>query len=518
MDEKHLQPIHEEAKALAQTIAAGDPGDFPKKFPLIALLYRLHQAPGDWDTASELFWDINLNPEETISWLSTFAFDYLKNVAAELRSSNAPDEMPEIETVYPYVHIAAARAVALLRAEGSYTEACVEAFESSLSAASRRYGTYSAASLADKLAQDAFDSDGHPPPISFVAVLGIVFHHLSIARKLDGRFDQSIEFFAAAVQCLGSAWESLPTEHDAGHAALARNLGESLARFAPNKQNAVDAFESLWASPQDRSWAEVAAHCRMIAQWGQFINEHEEFSPYGVAPSAGQETIDAGSEEWTWPEYWAQAHGKATARARPSELAAELRRLEEDRSQDRLSRYAFGDGGWDRVPDRAKRALVSAEMTWFSNRVSRLEGVLNDLRIAFEEILEELVIVPFRTWQSTQAGSSLADLRFAQLELRRSEANKDPNLHWQGDVLGLDTFRGFLVDRGIEGDQLRFITRTLPAFLHDLAIRRAKAEHQIGYSSSRSEADVAVRQSLGLGGYGYIQMLLTIARRLETDE
>ena len=154
-------------------------------------------------------------------------------------------------------------------------------------------------------------------------------------------------------------------------------------RGAVEFENAVKAFDALIdEDSRDTDWAQLANCCWFFAR-----NWHLLSIPIKSKHIPEQETVG---------ESWAIAHGIVLNKMSNDDRIKELRRSRDYQIEDRLRLYFFGDT-WDRLPDKARAALISADREYENTR-GRRQGIFEDLWLAAREILVEALLEPYNAF------------------------------------------------------------------------------------------------------------------------
>lgn len=171
-----------------------------------------------------------------------------------------------------------------------------------------------------------------------------------------------------------------------------------------------------------------------------------------------------------------------------------------------MRRYFLSDT-WDSLSESAQQCIISADRI-FSSDSGRRAGVFNELRLALEAILEEVLWNPFHKWLQ---GKALKD--FSALAVAKDERRFGTFLGQMLEQLwGNDAFKRF-VEESFSPQEGQFILR-LRRPLSELLAKRNPSEHPQQGRRPFTEEDVrmAYGQCLGIGQEGIIPRLLQIKR------
>lgn len=171
-------------------------------------------------------------------------------------------------------------------------------------------------------------------------------------------------------------------------------------------QNIADVFDEIYSAIDLKvDWRELADRCDQM--WYFYDNAQKKALEKKlhiiqfVSSKFSKVQSESGSY-WTpsYPlnEFWAFARGLCITRLSPDSY----RKLRDDDERhaalDRLRKYFFDDV-WHEMPSDAQEALITADRVFWATE-GRKGDVLENLRLAIEPILEQQLLVPFRSWCS----------------------------------------------------------------------------------------------------------------------
>ena len=152
-------------------------------------------------------------------------------------------------------------------------------------------------------------------------------------------------------------------------------------------ENAVKAFDStIDEDSRSTNWTLFANYCRILSKFWHLLSTPVESKHIPEKESVG--------------EFWAIAYGIVLNKMSNDDRIKELRRSRDYQIEDRLRLYFFGDN-WDRLPDKARAALISADREYENTR-GRRQGIFEDLWLATREILVEVLLKPYNAFCSAQ--------------------------------------------------------------------------------------------------------------------
>lgn len=191
----------------------------------------------------------------------------------------------------------------------------------------------------------------------------------------------------------------------------------------------------------------------------------------------------------------------------------EIRSLIEDRedadAERRLRVYYFGDGLWQTLPNRARAALVNADRAFVSGGAGRTAAILNELRIAAEELLRYRLWEPLIAWADEQAdyptSPDFSQVRSIREEPRRESSDLSKYERLLSDRIGVGRFLREQADVDEKG--LRFIKQQASKHLERLRRARNAAEHDPGHEADPAVVRRRYAESVGIGRKGVLPEL-----------
>jgi len=267
-------------------------------------------------------------------------------------------------------------------------------------------------------------------------------------------------------------------------------------------QEAVDCLEALRARGHAGDPEGLAAICEQLAA--------ESDEPW-IRDREPPNIDDADNNYWeSASDYWQYALGWVEGQLRPAELRDLLHRRDDEAAERRLRAYFFGDEPWAKLPERAKRSLVSADRDWLSGTGVRTESILNELKIAAEEMLLHGLWRPLEQWIEHSGGECGGSGEFLTLERELSAKHWLPDMSHFEKVCKMPIVRAFLQNKGIASDELDWFAQGLPVSLSTLRQVRARAEHASSNRWTRKGIHQYVTEFLGIGQPGVLPQLAKI--------
>ena len=278
------------------------------------------------------------------------------------------------------------------------------------------------------------------------------------------------------------------------------------SRFTPlqvSLEDTASLFNLLKQSaPTDANWREIAEYCEGLAVLP--LMDRDVFT--GVEDFVENEE---GNLNLSWSEFWYGAASWATAQLSPSEYHKMLKYERESAAETRLKNYFF-DINWSYLPERAQRGLITADILLNLTPGVRLEGLLNELRIATEEMCYQVV------WQHLD-NSRTPPLEFIREKLKLDERSGQSDLGISDyiRICGSRWYRDFLNQQSLDRDDVKFLTSQLPQGMGQLRSERNVAEHEIGTLAAPDSPQSFYRGFLGIGRPGILPELAQIGRKLQ---
>ncbi len=297
----------------------------------------------------------------------------------------------------------------------------------------------------------------HPLRWSVVAAQGLILLERSRMHRLHAEFRLALYALAKAGICL----------RDAG------------ARVEVDFNETEGLVEAVFAHQRDVDDWEIAAACRELGaldDLGPPDVFSTEFSDLGLIAS-----------------------GRAASRLTGEDQRDLLFAMEDDSAARRLRTYFFR-GTWRALPDKARRALIDADRTFYATTQGRFDSVLAHLQVATQEMCFEVI------WKALRA---LPDAQTADLRpIEEGLGARSPSLRTYQQIVQTGCFRTFV--KGLEGLKdvdKTFLVATLKDRLRSLANLRNPAEHDPGEEIEQEEVMRLFDDFLGIGHPGVLPVL-----------
>lgn len=395
---------------------------------LILLLRRIEKGEGPLQDATELFWLFcmkSLSPDEfrdhVLFWIQKHLEDSPKggglidpdvkeiilqgpervieivvgrlNTLCEMkRVPYQPDENDDPVALYISTLLESSRLIRLLKTDG-YSDKTREILSHALNTLAR----FSKPGISHQNPRWQKDYS------TFIQTVGTFLHITQfLIQKSDGEYENSMKSLANGVGYYIMAYlESFDrTKTGITEPSLVEfmnyitNYLQELPWIgALEPQIPVDCFEALRKGERILDPKNIAAICGLFAT---------TYGNWWTLDEGESEVKDSDGNEWKVIDFWHHASGWLEARLQPSDLRELLNEREDSASEKRLRIYFFGDELWAKLPERAKCSLISADRDWFGGSLARTEAVLNELKIATEELMHNGLWKPLEQWLEVQ--------------------------------------------------------------------------------------------------------------------
>lgn len=281
-------------------------------------------------------------------------------------------------------------------------------------------------------------------------------------------------------------------------------------QFASTCQRLLNfSTETPWLKPK----RELGVWEAMQSQMQQpFSFQPIDWSASWQTPRQIKELRDGDEKYWEPTLFWQRANWWAESQLDASELRQWRMEREDQAAERRLETYFFDDESWRSLSERARSSLVNADRDWFSRANTRSEALLNELKIATEEILLHGLWDPLDRWVAGQ-GRERKDIQvFLDLKAALAKARLTPDLNHYEQLCGTTVAGAFLKRNGATGTERQWFTQQLPKRLRKLRNARRRAEHETASTWTRAQLKEFVAEFLGIGQPGIIPRLTKLLR------
>lgn len=287
-----------------------------------------------------------------------------------------------------------------------------------------------------------------------------------------------------------------------------------LARLDP--YHPVACFEAIRAGEHASELPALSHACIELAAWedwrcdwerGQWDNYDWDNEPCSDDDAADGEAHVEFLDKL--PEFWRVASGWVDAQLSPSDLRKALQEREDEAAERRVQRYFFGEQLWAQLPERARRSLTSADRDWFSAGRARKESILNELRIAAEELLFHGLWIPLCRWRDADR-SPFPTQEFDEMRSELGQLRHQPaSIHFE-KVCRMEMTKIMVKEWGISEDERRWLLQRLPKALWALRLKRGLAEHEWSGQSTEMELRDLFSEFVGVGREGVLRRLAVL--------
>lgn len=208
-------------------------------------------------------------------------------------------------------------------------------------------------------------------------------------------------------------------------------------------------------------------------------------------------------------DYWIAKRGWAEAQLTPDQLRTLYEGREDESAERRLQTYFFSDDYWRMLPERAREALVTADRVMVSSTLGRRAGILNEIRIATEEVLHRYLWIPLFEWAAAQRSLHPG---VKEVLGKPEQSRRSPSIDDYVQLLWHSGAKDYFQSLGLSDDDVRFLTRENRTTKHLQTLQRTRntAEHEPGSVISPSEVRDLYAESLGIGRKGILPELLRL--------
>jgi len=432
--------------------------------------------------------------------LSQIIIDKLDKLSEEKFVPYHPDEKDDPIALYIYIHIEASRLTQFLKSE-QYPERTREVLSNVVNAFNR----------CNKVIDYLNTPWSQEYSVSLIAVGSFLLITQFWLRKSDGDYEEALKslFWGFAQNMMASLAfpkNGFPNPNAIALISFINSIG-NIWEHAPwmqnlNPQEPVNCFEAIRTGSDNKDLKEVVDICSyfvtVVKNW--WPDEEQEI-----------EVKDADGESWSLSEYWQNALGWASAQLTPSKFKEMINEREEQAAEQRLLKYFFGEDLWNKLPGRTKSSLISADRDWFEGRLIRVESILNELKIAIEEILLIGLWNPLNQW-CINLNIVKENLEpFLKLRDELISKRMQPDLSHFERLCRFPIVHAFLKNKAITKDRREWFKDRLPNRLAWLRRARRNAEHIANREWTREELGMYYSEFIGIDKRGII---LEIARIL----
>lgn len=434
--------------------------------------------------------------------------------------------------LFTYLHIAATRAYRI-RSGDEFSEEVIDCLIEVERTMARLDGPYGSSTHFFTEVPSFHTSAG--------AVSAMAFVELSRVRMSEGRYVEALDYLSGAARYYGGAaanfygeeidelWPENAQDEHAWESRLQR-LFAGLNVSAVEMVHVLQAIKSHTRFVDD--WKQVARDCEAISDSGIHTWDFVELRNRGDDGLVAVPTMDGNSrfdpvedelivlnaevgddlrDVVTWREFWHGAKVWASAQLSPGEYRNMREEDERYAAERRLRTYFFG-GDWSQLPERAQERLINADTILNSTQKVALDSMLNDLRVASEEMCLQIV------WKPLDSAKSGSTELLAFMSEKYSLEGKSPGISHYIRICRQNWYYDFLSSREMTEENTRFLTQTLPNNLDQLRSARNLAEHEICHKTLRDTVESYYKGFLGIGQRGTLPELVRILREMKRSQ
>jgi hypothetical protein len=502
----------------------------------IVLLQRIEKGENPLQDVTELFWlfyKISLSPDEfkdrILFWINHHLKDSPKGggfidpeikeiifkgpeKAAEIiinrfdalcdtkRAVYIPDQDENPESLYVSTVLESTRLIRLLKIEG-YTEKTREVLAQALNTFTR---------LSSIESRDSNPTLPKEFSLFAKAIGTFLYMNQFQIQKADGEYENALKSLASVM----AFYIMLSTTRfDKTKIAV---LEPSISQFLDiitnhplqmpwiqslEEQIPIDCFEALKQGGRIIDPKNIAPICGLIAT---------VYSNCWILAPDEDIVKDSERNEWKVIEFWQHASGWVEAQLKPSDMREFLNEREDSASEKRLRMYFFGDELWAKLPERAKSSLISSDRDWFGGSVARTEAILNELKIATEEILVNGLWKPLEKWLAAQKGKRHDIQELASIMTEFASKRCLPTILNFERICRMPATGAFLADKKVDPKNQQWFSTELPRSLFRLRTARNDAEHKIGNQWDRESLRKYYEEFVGIGQVGTLPEICRI--------
>ncbi|MFA5055587.1 MAG: hypothetical protein WC562_05375 [Dehalococcoidia bacterium] len=441
---------------------------------------------GDW------WWNVFSAIDEPVL---TLVLKELEDIEYTLRVPYEPDKETDS---FVYVHVALLRAL-LLRKRDGYSDDVMQLLTQVLHHINRfhlsQQFTYA---IPDNFTAELCYG------LSWGSLIGLGFIENAKLMNLDGKYQKAFHTFALGMSYISAVFLGSFSEDCIWEEQVV--FKDYLPRLDVKPQELVDLFENIRDSDKLLDLRQVIQDCEVIyLTWVDCLKDDEE-------------TVhDNKGKLWPWRGYWYFTAGWAEAKMEPDQLLEKLKEHEDEQAKKRIIRYLLEQELWDRLSPRAQSSLIEADKAWFSTKSGRRERLLNELRLAIEDILYPLVWQNLSKWSKDTSINDPKLMEFEMIRKKLEEEHKNPSLYEYESILKTQSLKDMIKSWALSDREREFLLKTLPLDIKNLRRGRKSAEHPDQEEPSiiaPTEIARLFKKTMGIGCNGIIYQLLKLSEKI----
>ncbi len=486
---------------------------------------RAPDAEGFFDPDQKAFM---LRAYENPTEAAQIIVDRLDLLIEKKRVPYIPDEPDSALALYTYLHLEAARLYRLIKVQ-AYSETTRETLDKAMKAFSRcskAIGDTSRAPWSQEYS------------VSFEAIGSFLYITRFFVKRADGDYEDALNMLSEglqhiqashAISTVNLSLSSIPRIH-----FDYLNLSTDIRKVVPwvkelNLQLFVDCFEAIRKGKKIADTKKLADICDLLAYFSDepWLAKKEPVDPLSYLLSNDLDdltnneatgVVDADGNYWEQvSEFWQYALGWVEAQLTPSDFKTILDEREEQAAEKRLKKYFFKEDLWNRLPARTRSSLISADRDWFGGSGARIEAILNELRIAVEELLILEFWKPLGQWFDKHGRNCQGSQSFLDLKLELENKRKVPTILDFEHICKMQISGIFLVNMGVTREDRVWFIQRLQESLFPLRRARNRAEHESGTQLTHEELNKYYNEFIGIGQPGVIEKLSKLLLSLNRE-
>ncbi|MDE2842673.1 MAG: hypothetical protein OXN21_04740 [Chloroflexota bacterium] len=427
-----------------------------------------------------------------------------------------------VKALVTFLHVAAARGFRIKQSQGGQlSEEAINCFNEVVRTNQRLYQ----AGLGDLLDRDS--------SLMFLLSADAVSAKASVeiarVRLAEGNYEEALGCMASAafeshyaVERYAEQGDDTDYRNESNPVPIAPScsITDHMVRKGLDNTSPVEiasVFLKLKGYGQAARWLQVVKDCEhLFYSFYIFGAEENSYTRFQGGESEHITEWIAKQPEWvgselgeslSWGEFWHGAKAWAAAQLSPSEYREMRQADEEGAAESRLKAYFFNES-WASLSERCKERLIDADRIWNSPGNASWEAVLNDLRIAAEEVCQQFL------WRQLLSNRGVSPALLSLLK-KGIDVDGRPGVNECIQICRHPEFKQHLTQLRVDHVDREFLTNQLPAAMLRLRDNRNRAEHEAGDPWHRGQVRPIVDEFLGIGQIGILPRLVRIGLKLQ---
>ncbi|MFC2066842.1 hypothetical protein ACFLUO_07335 [Chloroflexota bacterium] len=470
---------------------------------------RAPDADGFFDPKQKAFM---LRAYENPTEAAQIIVDRIDLLIEKKRVQYTPDKPgPPIE-LYVYLHLETTSLYRLLNVQ-AYSEKTREVLDDAIN-------TYIRCSRSIDLYSNTPWS--HEYSVSLEAVGSFLYITNFFVKNTDGDYEDALDALLTGIQHIQVAQTLLTSnrhhmfESDllVPYSSMSYDIRKS-ARWMQNlrPQTAVDCFEAIRKGNRINDVNKLYNMCESFLgiydePWLKNIKSESQWLMPWQEKNEVERIIDTDGIYWRQPsDFWLKRLGWVEAQLTPSDFKTILDEREEQAAEKRLKKYFFKEDLWNQLPDRTRSSLISADRDWFGGSSARIEAILNELRIAVEELLIQEFWKPLGQWFDKHGRNCQGSQSFLDLKMELENKRKVPTILDFEHICKMQISGTYLVNKGVTREDRVWFIQSLQKSLFPLRRARNRAEHESDTQLTHEELNKYYNEFIGIGQPGIVEKL-----------